>query len=112
METQLEIAPSGLNFGTLAQFNANTYLTENDFYKNAMPLGMIEARYPLKKSSSKNSYMFEPIAQIIFAPDRVTGYLNSNQNTSDSTTAEFEETNLFSTNRFPGFDEIESGLES
>jgi lipopolysaccharide assembly outer membrane protein LptD (OstA) len=56
--------------------------------------------------------MFEPIAQVIFAPDRVTGYLNSNQNTSDSTTAEFEETNLFSTNRFPGFDEIESGFES
>jgi len=45
---------SGLNFGSLAQFNANTYLTENDFYKNAMPLGMIEARYPLKKSSYKN----------------------------------------------------------
>ena len=40
---------SGLNFGSLAQFNANAYLTENDFYKNAMPLGMIEARYPLKK---------------------------------------------------------------
>ena len=100
---------SGLNFGSLAQFNANTYLIENDFYKNAMPLGMIEARYPLKKSSYKISHMFEPIAQFIFAPDRLTGYLNSNQNTSDSTTAEFEETNLFSTNRFPGFDEIESG---
>ena len=100
---------SGLNFGSLAQFNANTYLIENDFYKNTMPLGMIEARYPLKKSSYKISHMFEPIAQVIFAPDRLTGYLNSNQNTSDSTTAEFEETNLFSTNRFPGFDEIESG---
>jgi LPS-assembly protein len=100
---------SGLNFGSLAQFNANTYLIENDFYENAMPLGMIEARYPLKKSSYKISHMFEPIAQVIFAPDRLTGYLNSNQNTSDSTTAEFEETNLFSTNRFPGFDEIESG---
>ncbi|MDC1455236.1 LPS assembly protein LptD [Amylibacter sp.] len=100
---------SGLNFRSLAQFNANTYLIKNDFYKNAMPLGMIEARYPLKKSSYKISHMFEPIAQVIFAPDRLTGYLNSNQNTSDSTTAEFEETNLFSTNRFPGFDEIESG---
>ena len=68
---------SGLNFGSLAQFNANTYLIENDFYKNAMPLGMIEARYPLKKSSYKISHMFEPIAQVIFAPDRLTGYLNS-----------------------------------
>ncbi|MDC1349103.1 LPS assembly protein LptD [Amylibacter sp.] len=101
--------PSGFNFETLTQFNANTYLTGNNFYKNAMPLGMIEARYPLEKSSLKISHMFEPIAQVIFAPDRLTGYLNNNQNTSDSTTAEFEETNLFSTNRFPGFDEIESG---
>jgi LPS-assembly protein len=103
---------SGLNFGTLAQFNANTYLTENDFYKNAMPLGMIEARYPLKKSSLKVSHMFEPIAQVIFSPDRLTGYLNNDQTTSDSTTAEFEETNLFSINRFPGFDEIETGLRA
>jgi len=103
---------SGLNFGTLTQFNANTYLTENDFYKNAMPLGMIEARYPLKKSNIKVSHMFEPIAQVIFSPDRLSGYLNNDQTTSDSTTAEFEETNLFSINRFPGFDEIESGLRA
>jgi LPS-assembly protein len=100
---------NGLKFDSLAQINANTYLTENDFYKNSMPLGMIEARYPLKKSSAKVSHMFEPIAQVIFAPDRLTGYLNTNQTTSDSTTVEFEETNLFSSNRFPGFDKIESG---
>ena len=103
---------SGLNFETLTQLNSNTYLSENNFYKNAMPLGMIEARYPLKKSSVKISQMFEPIAQIIWSPDRLNGYLNSNPNTSDSTTAEFEETNLFSINRFPGFDDIESGLRA
>ena len=103
---------SGFDYNFLAQLNANTYLIENDFKRNVLPLGMIEARYPLKKSSAKVSHMFEPIAQVIFSPDRSTGYINNNMNTSDSTTAEFEETNLFSINRFPGFDEIESGMRA
>ena len=102
----------GLNFGTSTQFNANTYLTKNSFYKNAMPTGMIEARYPLKKANKNTSHMFEPIIQIIWSPNELTGYQNKNPNTSDSTTAEFEETNLFSINRFPGFDEVEAGLRA
>jgi LPS-assembly protein len=73
---------------------------------------MIEARYPLKKINKKASHMIEPITQIIWSPNQITGYLNNNQNTSDSTTAEFEETNLFSTNRFPGFDDVEAGLRA
>jgi LPS-assembly protein len=56
--------------------------------------------------------LIEPITQIIWSPNQLTGYLNNNQNTSDSTTAEFEETNLFSTNRFPGFDDVEAWLKS
>jgi LPS-assembly protein len=92
--------------------NANTYYIENNFHKNAMPIGMIEARYPLNKTNKKVSHMIEPITQIIWAPNKITGYLNNNEYTSDSTTAEFEETNLFSTNRFPGFDDIESGLRA
>ena len=103
---------NGFNFATLTQMNANTYIIDNNFYKNAMPLAMIEARYPLKKNNEKISHMIEPITQIIWSPNQLTGHLNNNQNTSDSTTAEFEETNLFSTNRFPGFDDIEAGLRA
>jgi len=103
---------NGFNFAALTQFNANTYFVDNDFYKNTMPLGMIEARYPLKKINKKASHMIEPITQIIWSPNQLAGYININQNTSDSTTAEFEETNLFSTNRFPGFDDVEAGLRA
>jgi LPS-assembly protein len=103
---------NGLNFAALTQLNANIYFIDNNFYKNAMPLAMIEARYPLKKINKKASHMIEPITQIIWSPNQITGYLNTNQNTSDSTTAEFEETNLFSTNRFPGFDDVEAGLRA
>jgi len=102
----------GFRFSGLTQLNANTYVIDNNFHKNAMPIGMIEARYPLKKRNKKVSHMIEPISQIIWAPNQLTGYINNNQNTSDSTTAEFEETNLFSTNRFPGFDNIEAGLRA
>ncbi|MDA9329391.1 LPS assembly protein LptD [bacterium] len=100
----------GFEIGALSQFNANTYFTQNHFYKNFMPLGMLEARYPLKKSTKKMIHMFEPISQLIFSPNKLIGYQNNDQNTSDSTTAEFEETNLFSINRFPGFDDVEAGI--
>lgn len=100
---------NGFELGALSQFNANTYFTENHFYKNFMPLGMLEARYPLKKSTKKMMHVFEPISQFIFSPNKLIGYQNIGQNISDSTTAEFEETNLFSINRFPGFDDVEAG---
>jgi len=106
------ISNYGFNFGAFTQLNVNTYFMNNNFYKNAMPLGMIEARYPLKKVNKKMSHMIEPITQIIWSPNQLIGYLNNNQNTSDSTTAEFEETNLFSINRFPGFDDVEAGLRA
>lgn len=106
------IMPSGLNFGTQTRINGNGYLSQNNFYKNAIPTAMLEMRYPLSKNSSKKSHMLEPITQIIWSPNQIKGYINNDQNTSDSTTAEFEETNLFSINRFPGFDDVETGLRA
>ncbi|MFL2684754.1 MAG: hypothetical protein ACJ0GC_04670 [Amylibacter sp.] len=45
---------NGFNFAALTQLNANTYFIDNNFYKNATPLAMIEARYPLKKTNQKS----------------------------------------------------------
>jgi LPS-assembly protein len=104
--------PKGFELGILTQLTANSYFTKNNFYRNVMPLGMIEARYPLIKSTKKISHMFEPISQFIFSPNKLIGQSNNDKNTSDSTTAEFEETNLFSINRFPGFDDIEAGIRA
>ena len=106
------IMPSGLNFGTLTRIMGNGYLAEDNFYKNAIPTAMLEVRYPLSKSSLRKTHMFEPVSQIIWSPNQIKGYVNNDQNTSDSTTAEFEETNLFSINRFPGFDDVETGLRA
>ena len=106
------ITNNGLDIHALTLLNTNSYFIKNRFYKNAMPTGMFELHYPIKKTTKKASHLLEPITQLIFSPNKLIGYKNIDQNTSDSTTAEFEETNLFSTNRFPGFDDIESGIRA
>ena len=106
------IAQSGINFGARAQINNNSYLSQGNFYSNAIPIALFEARYPFKRDDNAIKHVVEPIAQVIWAPNATLGSINKDANTTDSTTAEFEESNLFSINRFPGFDETEAGLRS
>ena len=106
------IAQSGINFGARAQINNNSYLSQGDFYSNAIPIALFEVRYPIKRNNHAITHVVEPIAQVIWAPNATLGSINKDANTADSTTAEFEESNLFSINRFPGFDETEAGLRS
>jgi LPS-assembly protein len=103
---------SGLVVGAAAQVNANAYLTQSGNYGNMLPVTSVELRYPMQRTVGKLTHVIEPIAQLIWAPDEAFGTVNTDANTSDSTTAEFEETNLFSINRFPGFDETEAGLRA
>lgn len=104
--------PAGLVFGAAAQVNANAYLSQNQLFANVMPVVSVEARYPLQRSVGNITHVIEPIVQVVWAPDEAIGEINQDVNTSDSTTAEFEESNLFSINRFPGFDETEAGLRA
>lgn len=103
---------AGLILGAGAHLTANAYLAQGNSYANATPLLSLEARYPLQRTVGKLTHVIEPIVQIIWSPNKTFGTLNSDSNTSDSTTAEFEESNLFSINRFPGFDETEAGLRA
>jgi LPS-assembly protein len=103
---------AGLIMGLGAHFHTNTYLAQGNTYANATPLLSFEARYPLQRTVGKVTHIIEPIVQIVWAPNKAFGTLNSDVATSDSTTAEFEESNLFSINRFPGFDETEAGLRA
>ena len=104
------ITPTGFSIGALSKLNTNFYFSENKFYKNAMPTSMLKISYPIKKNNNfQKSQMLEPIIQIITAPNKHRGDLNDDKNTLDSTTAEFEDTSLFSINRFPGYDTVEVG---
>ncbi len=63
-------------------------------------------RYPLGRSGTGYQHLLEPIVAATLAPDvrRI-----SKQPNEDSLNVEFDETNLFSPNRYPGSDLIEGG---
>ncbi len=63
-------------------------------------------RYPLAKSHTNALQVFEPMASVIVSP------YGGNPDTipnEDSQDFEFDDTNLFSSNRFPGLDRVEGG---
>jgi LPS-assembly protein len=62
--------------------------------------------YPLVKQAANVSYILEPLAQIAISPNTVQDPRIPNE---DSVDFEFDETNLFQTNRSPGFDLYEGG---
>ena len=71
-----------------------------------VPQLAMDWRYPLAKTSGTISQSIEPIAQVIVSP--YGGNPNAIPN-EDSQDFEFDETNLFSTNRFTGVDRVEGG---
>ncbi len=66
-----------------------------------------EWRFPLVARIGTIRQLVEPIVQGVFSPYGVNPGEIPNE---DSRDLEFDHTNLFSTNRFPGFDRIETGL--
>jgi len=65
-----------------------------------------EARYPLIARGVGVAHLLEPAAQLVVAPN---GLNNGDIPNEDSLIVEFDETNLLDPNRFPGFDQVETG---
>ncbi len=72
----------------------------------ALPWAGVEWRYPLVRSEWGWKQIIEPIVQIIGAP---YGGNPDEVPNEDSASFEFDETNLFSFNKFPGLDRWEAG---
>ncbi len=72
-----------------------------------MPQLALDWRYPFVRQNDTTRQLIEPVAQLVYSPDVDN---SSNIPNEDSISVEFDETNLFSQNRFPGFDRIETGL--
>ena len=108
-----EILPWGLSLRGFAEVRGDTFVFE-DFsgVGNATefrfaPLAGIEARYPLiYEQASGVAHVLEPIAQAIIAPYGGNGSGIPNE---DSLVTEFDETNLFDTSHFTGYDAFEEG---
>ena len=73
----------------------------------ATPIAAVDFRWPLIAINGYDSHLFEPIAQVVFRGSDTTlvGITND-----DAQSFVFDDTNLFSYNRFSGTDRQETGL--
>lgn len=79
---------------------------EEDTVGRVLPLAGAEWRYPLVRTDWGWKQVIEPIVQVIGAP---YGGNSDEIPNEDSAAFEFDETNLFSLNKFPGLDRWETG---
>jgi LPS-assembly protein len=82
---------------------------DNGLISRFSPQGGIEARFPLVRRDPGATHILQPIVQIVAAPNMEDEDESPNE---DSVIVEFDETNLFSENRFPGFDGFEEGTRA
>src|SRR5690606_19630612 len=73
----------------------------------ATPIAALDVRYPLVARSPGMTHLVEPIAQIVY---RGASSLQPGITNEDSQSVVFDDTNLFSYNRFTGIDRQETGL--
>lgn len=106
------ITQNGIVISADAQLIGNAYIGAGTNTLSVAPVTAIEVRYPLALTTQNAQHVLEPIVQLVWSRDKPFGTPIENVDANDSTTAEFEETNLFSLNRFPGYDEIEAGLRA
>lgn len=109
-----EILPGGVVGATILGLDADLYrISQDDRYDNvigrANPLAGVEFRWPLAAFSGGATHMVEPVAQLLWSPNNRDEDDIPNE---DSRLIEFDEGNLFSDNRFPGWDARETGLRA
>jgi len=109
------ITPGGHIFDVSASVRADAYSVDvpvsvnplaEDFTGRVVPEIMATWRYPLIRRFETSSLLVEPAVDLIVSPN---GGNSEDIPNEDSLVPEFSDINLFSRNRFPGFDRIESG---
>jgi LPS-assembly protein len=94
-----------------ANAHQNNFLTNADSHSfvKAMPTIGVEYRYPLVATTSWATHLFEPIAQIMVSPNEQKIGKAPNE---DSQSLVFSDSNIFSINRFSGYDRSEGGIRA
>jgi LPS-assembly protein len=110
------IAPKGdvymLSAKMISDFyNTNSLEVDNqsdtsDFAYRLVPQVALDWRYPFVRGRGDVYQMFEPIASVVVSP---YGGNSPDIPNEDSQNLEFDDTNLFSDNRFTGLDRVEGG---
>lgn len=112
-------APSGEIYTATAMLRADGYWVNDinqslgtpsgensDFAGRVIPLVALDWRYPLVRDQGSVRQLIEPIVSAVVSPHGGNPTSIPNE---DSLTFEFDETNLFSLNRFPGYDRWDGG---
>lgn len=107
------ILPGGLLGAAIFGLDADLYrIAQDGNYDDAVarayPTAGIELRWPLAGYSGDATHLVEPVVQLLWSPPDD----DENIPNEDSRLIEFDEGNLFSTNRFPGWDARETGLRA
>ncbi len=110
------VAPKGDVYTLSAELIGDFYNTNNlevtgqenisNFAHRLVPQVALDWRYPFVSSDANVHKMFEPIATFVISP---YGGNSANIPNEDSQNVAFDDTNLFSKNRFSGLDRIEGG---
>jgi LPS-assembly protein len=106
--------PHGVLIGATAGADFDYYRVRNDpdtpddSMLRSTPVAAAELRWPLVRQTDPAAHVIEPIAQAVYSVN-LGKVENPNE---DSLLPEFDETNLFALNRFPGRDRHESGLRA
>ncbi len=89
---------------------SNFFGGQNDQLDGRVTPGVgFEWRYPFIASTSWASHVIEPIAQIIARPNVSNAGLTPNE---DAQSLVFDDTTLFSWNKFSGYDRVEGGVRA
>lgn len=101
---------SGIEISTEAAAEADFYMIRQDNIYAGQPYRVtattaVELRWPwVRAGKDGSSQMIEPVVQFVAAPKPDSAIPNE-----DSTLVEFDESNLFALDRFPGTDAFEAG---
>ncbi len=106
--------PVGIQARTFAGADVDAYQVwdnpefDDGILSRIYPNFGIDLRWPLLRAGGRASHVIEPIAQVLYS--KIWG-AESVPN-EDSRLPELDETNLFSLDRFPGRDAVETGLRA
>jgi Organic solvent tolerance protein OstA len=103
----LRIDAANYERGTGQVFNPASMPPADGTLFGATPIAALDVRYPLVARSPGMTHLVEPIAQIVY---RGASSLQPGITNEDSQSVVFDDTNLFSYNRFTGIDRQETGL--
>ncbi len=108
-EVEGSVRMDGYNVDTgkrlIANYGQDETYTTGRFY----PTFAAKMRYPMARVTKNTTQVLEPIVMLVSSPDSAN---NDKIPDVDSIDQDFDSSNLFSTNRFSGFDRVETGTRT